>query len=74
MTSKGFKFWKTNNKQMATFVDDTSSCGSRLGGGFKYFLLSPLLGEMIHLTNIFQMGTIWAPTSHTWNYNPCKWP
>ena len=25
--------------------------------GFKYFLFSPLFGEMIHiLTNIFQMG------------------
>ena len=29
-----------------------------LGGGFKYFLFSPLLGEMIQfdLTNIFQLG------------------
>ncbi len=30
---------------------------TELGGGFKYFLFSPLFGEMIHiLTNIFQMG------------------
>ena len=27
-----------------------------LVGGFKYVLFSPLLGEMIHLTNIFQIG------------------
>ena len=32
-----------------------------LGGGFKYCLFSLLLGEMIHLTNIFQMG---------WNHQP----
>ena len=30
---------------------------TEVGGGFKYFLFSPLFGEMIHiLTNIFQMG------------------
>ncbi len=34
----------------------------RLGGGFKYFLCSPLPGEMIpNLTNIFQQG---------WNHQP----
>ena len=27
-----------------------------LGGGFKYFLFSPLLGEMIHFDYFFQMG------------------
>ena len=29
---------------------------SFLGGGFKYFLFSPLLGKWSNLTNIFQMG------------------
>ena len=28
----------------------------QLVGGFKYVLFSPLLGEMIHFTNIFQIG------------------
>ena len=27
-----------------------------LGGGFKYFLFSPLFGKIPILTNIFQMG------------------
>ena len=30
---------------------------SLLGGGFEYFICSPLFGEMIHVDeNIFQMG------------------
>ena len=34
-----------------------TKCVLNLGGGFKYFLFSPLLGEKIsNLTNIFQMG------------------
>ena len=32
-------------------------CNTLLGGGFKYCLFSPLLGEdELILTNIFQMG------------------
>ena len=37
---------------------------SCLGGGFKYFLFSPLLlGKIPNLTNIFQRG-LKPPTSH----------
>ena len=38
------------------------NCEHLLGGGFKYFLCSPLLGKKIsNFTNIFQMG---------WNHQP----
>ena len=33
-----------------------------LGGGFKYFLFSPLLGEMIHLHEYFS-DVLKPPTS-----------
>ena len=39
--------------------------GQEQVGGFKYFLCSPLFGEMIQFANIFQTG---------WNHQPGKFP
>ena len=39
----------------------SKSAKPQLGGGFKYFLFSPLPAR-------------WAPTSYKWSYNPYKWP
>ena len=39
------------------------SLNSQLGGGFKYFLCSPLLGEMIQFgEHIFQINVLKPPT------------
>ena len=53
-------------------------CLDFLGGGFKYFLFSPLLGEMIHFDeHIFQMGwKLKPPTSFSFGglwFNLCKY-
>ena len=34
-----------------------------LGGGFKYFLFSPLCGEMIHFDEYLSNGLVQPPTS-----------
>ena len=38
------------------FFISVSSVHIILGGGFKYFLFSPLLGEVIQFDEYFQMG------------------
>ena len=41
----------------SVFVAHTKFLQNELGGGFKYFVFSPLLGEMIQFDEqIFQMG------------------
>ena len=35
-----------------------------LGGGFKYFLFSPLLGQDSHFDSYFSMGLVQPPTSN----------
>ena len=39
-----------------SFVSALVDQGTKLGGGFKEFLFSPLFGEDSQLTNIFQRG------------------
>ena len=43
---EGYEDWKMSSYESTNL----------LGGGFKYFLFSHLLGEDSHLTNIFQGG------------------
>ena len=46
-----------------------------LGGGFNYFLFSPLLGEMIQFDSYFSMGWKKPPTSNTYRpfFNGYLW-
>ena len=44
---------KNSVNLLAGFVSIQKTIG---GGGFKYFLFSPLLGKISILTNIFQLG------------------
>ena len=47
-------------------VLDIERCVKHLGGGFKYFLFSPLLEEMIKFINIIQMVMLRQP-QHTFH-------
>ncbi len=38
----------------------------KLGGGFKYFLFSPLLGEMIHFDQYFSAPGLKRPRRGGW--------
>ena len=44
--------------------NNTSDTQIYLGGGFKYFLFSPLLGEMIQFDSYFSTGLVQPPTSY----------
>ena len=41
-----------------------SFCQSNLDGGFKYFLFSPLFGEVSHFDEYFSKGLVQPPTSN----------
>ena len=44
------------------------SNGTYLGGGFKYFLFSPLFGEDSHFDKYFSKG-LKSPTSYSFSHN-----
>ena len=73
--------WHDSRRQRKQFrfKSDVKWYGYMLGGGFKYFIFSPLLGEMIQFDEYFSDGLVQPPTSswhfrnltsNFWSFNP----
>ena len=77
--------WHDSRRQRKQFrfKSDIKWYGYMLGGGFKYFIFSPLLGEMIQFDEYFADGLVQPPTSswhfrnltsNFWSFNPSCLP
>ena len=73
--------WHDSRRQRKQFrfKSDIKWYGYMLGGGFKYFIFSPLVGEMIQFDEYFSDGLVQPPTSswyfrnltsNFWSFNP----